>query len=539
MSTPSDPGRPPDPPTTDASGSAGPLDAARRERAAGRLGAAAEICRTLLAADPRDVGALRLLGDMARESGRLAQAAELIGAAMAIDGGVAADHAARGAALIGLGRPAEAAADYRRAIELDAGDAAAHAGLGQALRLLDQDAAALACYDDAARLAGRSSELPAVHRAVLLMELGRVADAQRSLEEAIAINPASAAAWLIRGDLKHYAPGDPDLVRLEALLAAPGSSLSERVLLRFALAKAWMDAGDDDRAFLHLEEGNRLERSTFAYDADATDRALAAIRDAFTPELLRRFAGAGHPSEVPVFVVGMPRSGTSLVEQILASHPSVHGAGELTVLPDLVRRLCGPHLHPLEFPGLLATLEPAVLARLGAEYVGAITARAPGRARVVDKMPDNFLYAGLVRLMLPNARIVHCRRDAVDTCLSCYLRKFDAEMSFAYDQRELGRFYRSYRALTDHWRRLLPRDRFLDVDYERVVEHLEPEARRLIAFCGLDWDDRCLRYETTARAVRTASATQVRLPPYGTAIGRGKRVARHLGPLLDALGGGR
>jgi hypothetical protein len=232
---------------------------------------------------------------------------------------------------------------------------------------------------------------------------------------------------------------------------------------------------------------------------------------------------------MPIFVLGMPRSGTTLVEQILASHPQVHGAGELRALQRLVDGLG-------DYPAAATRLAPAELARLGESYLAQIRPLAGGRAHLVDKMPANFLHAGLIHLMLPGARIVHCRRDPVDTCLSCYTKLFSGEQMFAYDLRELGLFHRAYQTLMAHWRAVLPPDRFIEVDYEAVVENLEGEARRLVAFLGLPWDEACLGFHKTERPVRTASVNQVRQPIYRTSAGRWKAHAAHLEPLLSALG---
>jgi hypothetical protein len=227
----------------------------------------------------------------------------------------------------------------------------------------------------------------------------------------------------------------------------------------------------------------------------------------------------------------MPRSGTTLVEQILASHPDIHGAGELQVLPDLV---AGLH----DFPPLsLAPLLPPGLAGLGRAYEDRATASAPKKRRVVDKMPANFPFAGLIHLILPQARIIHCRRDPADTCLSCYTKTFRGTVPFAYDLRELGLYYRRYATLMAHWRALLPPECFIEVFYEDIVENLEQQARRLVAFCGLTWSESCLAFHVTRRQIQTASAHQVIRPIYRASVGRARRYAAHLGPLLSVLDG--
>jgi hypothetical protein len=318
-------------------------------------------------------------------------------------------------------------------------------------------------------------------------------------------------------------------------------SSADRIKLRFALGKARLDAGDPDRAFIHLEQGNRLKRETFEYDSVLALQRIDAVRETFTPQLLQRFSGmgAGHPTEVPVFVIGMPRSGTTLIEQILASHPLMQGAGELLLLSRLVPGLspAQPYPCPPVYPPLLTEMPPVRLTRLGREYESQLRELHPGKARVIDKAPLNFLYAGFIHLVLPNARIIHCRRDPLDTCLSCYMHTFNGDMTFAYDQTELGSYYRRYEALADHWRKVLPRERYTEVRYEDIVENFEPEARRLVEFCAMPWSEDCLGFHQSDRQVRTASAIAVRKPVYRSSVGRSRAYTPHLRPLIDALAG--
>ncbi len=246
---------------------------------------------------------------------------------------------------------------------------------------------------------------------------------------------------------------------------------------------------------------------------------------------MARHANSGAPSERPIFVVGMPRSGTTLVEQILASHPQVWGGDELGVMGSLAANLPAPG-----YPGVMTNIDPAALLDLGRNYLTQTEALAQGRARLVDKMPANFALAGLIALALPNARIISCRRDPVDTCLSCYSMEFsNANVRFSYDMTELGRYWRAYDKLVAHWRKILPPDRFLDVQYEDVVADIEPQARRLVAFAGLDWDDACLAFHKAERAVHTASVNQVRKPIYTSSVRRWAPFAAQLRPLLRAL----
>jgi Sulfotransferase family len=277
---------------------------------------------------------------------------------------------------------------------------------------------------------------------------------------------------------------------------------------------------------------------------DATLRPLIDgldndIRMASSGELIGRNGGFGNRSPLPVFIVGMPRSGSTLVEQILASHSRVFGGGERSDLTAAMKSI-GVDIAAPSFPESVAGLTGAQLARLGADYVDRLqaAARSLGIAtaeRITDKMPANSCFVGLIHLALPNARIIHTRRDPIDTCLSCFAKLFGAEQPFAYDLGELGRYHRACDALMEHWRRVLPPEVVLDVQYEELVANFEPQARRIVAHCGLDWDDACLSFHKTERVVRTASVTQVRQPIYRTSIGRWRPADDVLRPLLDAL----
>jgi len=440
--------------------------------------------------------------------------------------------AARSNALRQLDRPLEAVEAARRAIAIQPADGEALNALGQALQAAGNIDEALDAFERAAAGHGQTAEAGLVARGQLLTEIGRSAEAMEAFDRALAAFPASAATWFGRAELKKFTAEDPDLARMEAQLA---SGVDERYgnlsFLRYALAKAWFDAGDADRAFGHLNAGAKLVRATLAWDSDSSDRQMAATAEIFTPALLSGAANCGDPSELPVFVLGMPRSGTTLVEQILASHPAIHGAGELATMGRLASGLAKP-----AFPHAVAGLSATDLATIGRRYLDRVEPLAAGKCRVVDKMPGNFLFAGLIRLALPKARIIHCRRDPVDTCLSCYTKLFSGEQGFTYDLDELGRFHRSYQRLMDHWRRVLSPETFIEVDYEAVVDDLEGQARRLIAFCGLEWNESCLDFHRNTRAVRTASVTQVRQPIYKSSVGRWRRYQAHLGPLLTALG---
>ncbi|MGZ3253343.1 MAG: sulfotransferase, partial [Burkholderiaceae bacterium] len=364
----------------------------------------------------------------------------------------------------------------------------------------------------------------------LFMESGLKKEAEAAFEQALLAFPESILVIAARANAKTFKADDPEIATMEAALVQSDSlALSTQLSVHFSLGKAYLDTGNSTRAFHHLNTGNRIKRSTFTYDATATQQWLQRIAAAFSPDLYSRHRTSDVQSRLPVFIVGMPRSGTTLVEQILASHPNVHGAGELSALRLAIE-------SEGAFPEGVGNWSGDDLRRIGHSYLARIEPLARGRDRLVDKMPANFLYAGLIPLILPGARIIHCRRDPVDTCLSCYSKLFTAEQLFCYDMNELGQFYRDYETLMAHWRRVLPPERFMDVDYEAVVDNLEVEAKRLIDFIGLPWDDACLSFHKTRRVVRTASLNQVRQPIYKTSKGRWRAHAEHLEPLLAALG---
>ena len=330
------------------------------------------------------------------------------------------------------------------------------------------------------------------------------------------------------------APGDPHVAAMENL-ARNMSVLSaeDQTLLLFALAKAAADAGDHARSFRRLVEGNALRRRTIAYDEAASLGELERIASTFTGELMARCGGLGDPSAVPVFIVGMPRSGTTLVEQILASHPGVFAAGEIDAFGQCV---AAQGLAGDAFPEGVERLPGQAFRQIGARYMDGVGAIAPGAQRIVNKRTDNFRFAGLIHLALPHARIIHTQREPIDTCLSCFSKLFGEELPYTFELGELGRYHLGYERLMAHWRTLLPTEVMLEARYEELVADPEGQSRRILAHCGLDWDARCLDFHRTERRVRTASAAQVRRPIYGGSVGRWRAYEPFLGPLVHALG---
>ena len=492
--------------------------------------------KTSVPSAPEPWEALHIQAVRHHQGGQFRGAIAAYRAAIALKPDLAGALGNLGGLMRGLGHPAEAVTALAAAARLSP-TSEAHIFLAAALQDSGRLDEALAQYDIAVKLAKPGFESPLANKAQLQMEMGRVEESLETLNQALTVNPQSAHAWFLRGQMKKFAPGDPDLARIETVLAAlPESDAAHmpRTLLHFTLGKAWMDAGEGDRAFSHLNAGNRLKRSTLRYDSTATRRWMASIGQAFTSHLIESFEGAGDPSQVPIFIIGMPRSGTTLVEQILSSHPEVLGVGESPLLDQLIKSFPGDGSRPVGYPQLLSNLTPADLHRLGRNYVAMISAGS-AHPRIADKMPTNFLYAGLIHLMLPNARIIHCRRNPLDTCISCYSKHFIAGVEFSYDLTELGSFYRDYLDLMAIWREILPQERFLEIDYEDVVEDVETQAHRMVAFCGLEWDEACLSFHSNRRHVRTASSLEVRRPVHRDSVQRWKAYESHLGPLIESL----
>jgi len=499
---------------------------------AGGHAEAARCYRRALEIDPRFAEAHNNLGLALEETGDVAGAIAAYRRAVALRPRYAEAWVNLGTALRDRREPAAARDAFERALALDARRADAHNGVGVTWWDEGDVAAALACYRRALECDPRHARAWA-NQGNAQMALGEIETARASLERALAIDPDLAEAHhhlALAGRGRATADTVADL---EHRLARPDTPARDAMHLRYACAKLLDDLGEHDRAFAHLRRANATRKRSMPFDRAAHARLVDALVQTFPALDGDGREGTGRAGEWLVLVIGMPRSGTSLVEQILASHPEVHGGGEGRFLVNeeaALRRRLGAR-----YPYALPAMDEAARADLAARYRASFGAPARQAARVTDKMPDNFLRLGLVDLALPRARVVHCARDPLDTCLSIYFQHFVGGNAYAYDLGDIGVFYRGYRRLMDHWRARLG-ERLLEVRYERLVEAPESESRRLVEFLGLPWSDACLAYGTHPRPVLTASVWQVRQPVYASSVGRARRYARHLGPLRDALG---
>jgi len=363
---------------------------------------------------------------------------------------------------------------------------------------------------------------------------GHLGEAEELFRRAIEADPNNGRAWRQLLWLAPCEKDDGSVEKMEALSTNPNLSATHKIEFQFALGKAYADSGDFDRSFEHFAAGNRLNHDLLGYDVSAHEDAMDQIVDAYSEEYFADRAARSQVSDnTAIFIVGMPRSGTSMVEQILSSHSQVSGVGELSVMSELVMER-GRALNT-DYPDCMTGLDDLQISEFGQKYIDELQARRPGADRVIDKQTGNFLYAGLICQALPNAKIIHCSRNPLDTCVSCFTLLFGQGQAFSYDLGDLGRFYRAYRNLMDHFHRIAP-EQILEVNYENMIAQQEQETRRLLEFLDLPWEYQCLSFHETERAVQTASAGQVRKPIYKSSVARWKRYQDHLAPLKAALG---
>jgi tetratricopeptide (TPR) repeat protein len=361
----------------------------------------------------------------------------------------------------------------------------------------------------------------------LLAEFGRFEEAEACFARAIALTPLLSGSYYDLVRCRPLTSDDNLLTQMETALETPGLDVEQRLRLHLALGKAADDLSDYAVAMRHLDAASTVRRRSMQFDSAAFDTEIDRMITRATPDLIARSGGLGSCDATPVLIIGMPRSGTTLVEQIVSSHPGVAAAGEQNFWNErgAVWHQAGP-----------AGDEAPFLGKAAADYLGLLREIGPQAARVTDKMPFNFLWVGLIHLALPRATIIHCRRAPIDTALSIHQTYFHPGLAFPTGGDELVAYFRSYRRVTDHWRRVLPADRFIEVDYEDLTSAPEPVIRRIIAACGLPWDDSCLRPERNPRAVKTPSKWQTRQPIYRNSVERWRRYEPWLGPLAALIG---
>jgi tetratricopeptide (TPR) repeat protein len=518
-------------------------------------------------AHPDDPALLREMGELHTASRRFAKAIELLMRVIEMEPDSPEAHLALGRARLKAMDPVGAIESLTRACELDPDDAEinetlgrAHhnngwthraipfyeralehrpdsiellVNLGEVCRIEGRFDEALAMYDRA--LAQRPNLAPAIAGQAEIREtLGQHEQASAMIDEALRSSAPDPTVVLTAARIARRRRSHEDaIMHVRRALATPGLTPEVACRLLFELGSLLEATGACDEAFACYERGNAHLRQPW-FTEEGYTAFIDSMIDAFDADRMPRLPRAENQSELPLFIVGMPRSGTSLVEQMLASHPGVVGAGELNDIGDTAGRLPAMLGMDTPYPACAASLTTPALDQLADRYVTHLRELGPDATRVTDKMPHNFTHLGLISLMLPRARVIHCIRNPLDTCVSCFATPLPAVHAYATDLALLASAYRQYRRLMDHWKAVIDLP-ILDVAYEELVDDPEGQCRRLIAFAGLDWDDRCLRFHESDRVTRTASLDQVRRPIYRSSIGRHTRFETHIGPLRQAL----
>ena len=538
------------------------------ERARQNLPAAIEWYEKVLQITPNFIETLSNLGAVLVEADRSDEAVPLLEKALEIDGNYATAICNLGLARVKQECYSEAIPLLQRSLQLLPGYPEALIGLARAFFENEQHDRALGILLEVVRANDQRADAYCLMGSIYT-DQGEVVLAQESFKDALAIDADNVTALIGIGNIKmeqgdfagakayfikaaeldprnvearfyltqveKVKKEDPNIIALENILSTQDNlSVDKKISLHYALGKAYDDLQRYDEAFPRFLEGAQLKRSKIQFDSAADAQLTNGIIKATSVESLKQMQGGGDPSSAPIFILGMPRSGTTLVEQIIASHPDVYGAGELDYFIQIVQQISQDHCGK-DFPADLANLSPDLLTQCGQEYIASISTLAPTAKRITDKMPANYLLMGLIPLMLPNAKIIHVKRDPIDTCLSCFTRLFNRHQLATYDLEELGLHYRNYLRLMEHWRKVMPVDQFIEVQYENVVQDTEAQAKRLIQYCQLKWDKRCLDFYKSERAIRTASVIQVRQPVYGSSVQRWRHYKHFLEPLLNTL----
>tara|TARA_R110000744_G_scaffold1843_5_gene6828 strand:- start:15422 stop:17413 length:1992 start_codon:yes stop_codon:yes gene_type:complete len=502
----------------------------------GKLLKAEQLCRAYMQKNPHNIEGMRLLAEIGKRFGVLEDADFLLETALELD----PDNIQLRLDFIDVLRKrqkfeaalAQAKALHERepdnplfqshlAIEsMQTGD------FDQALVLFETILQALP--EDPATLTSRGHALKT---------LGRQDEAIASYQSAARVRPNQGDAWYALANLKTYRFSDDELARLRSQEKAPDLGFQDRIYLCFALGKALEDRKDYAAAFEYYERGNDLKRAQTRYKSDQMEEELEAQASICTPELFDKQAGKGCPAPDPVFIVGLPRAGSTLIEQILASHSQVDGTLELPNILALSHRLRGRNRvsDRTFYPRVLHDLDAGKLRALGEDYLDNTRIHRQSAPFFTDKMPNNFRHIGLIKLILPNAKIIDARRGAMACCFSGFKQLFAEGQEFTYGLEEIGRYYRAYVRLMDHWDAVLP-GQILRVHHEDVVEDVETQVRRILDFCGLPFEQACLDFHHTKRAVRTASSEQVRQPIYKQGVAQWRHFEPWLEPLKSALG---
>ena len=499
----------------------------------GRLADAERLYFQVVQAVPGSAMALSQLGVVQAKQGKYSQAENCFRKAIAVEPGFIAASNNLAIFLLGQTRYADAEKICRDALQKAPDFIPLYISLGHILRMQERHTDAADLYRQALKKAPNDSNLY-VSLAGIYIDQGQRAEAVGLLEKAIELNPLNGEAHRILSMSKKYKPDDPHLALMERLIADGISSLPYQFIssLHFALGKAYGDCNNYGKSFAHFEEGNRGIRKNRIYSTEETRDFFDQIKAVFTSDFIQRHKGEGSESVVPIFIIGMPRSGSSLVEQILASHPEVSGGGELGYLSVVQDTVC--KINTCQYAADMEKTTAVQMRAMADGYLQFLSKHAAGRQRVTDKMPSNFLYVGLIKVLFPNAKVIHCMRRPEAVCLSMFQRQFASDIPYANNLRELGQYYRLYEGLMGYWRELLPG--FMhEVRYEELVREPEKVVRGMLDYCGLDWHEDCLHFYRTERPGMTASAFDIKKPLYSDAMEKWRNYEPFIGDLIKEL----
>jgi tetratricopeptide (TPR) repeat protein len=493
-----------------------------------------QIFRKILQEDASHVAALCGLAALSIEADKPKDAERLLRHALHQSAHLPLAWRGLGQALLALGRLDEAQQAARRLVKIEPENPQSWIVIAAvATRLLRQEEA-LEAYEQAARLKPEEARLR-MSIGHIYKTLGRRIESEAAYKAALKMDPALAEAYWSLADLKNYAFSEPDTAAMLELLGNDKIVPSQTAQLNFALGKAFEQQHRYAEAFAYYARGNALRRVDAPFDIEHFERRAARICAFFGKAFFASRTGSGNPSAAPIFIVGLPRSGSTLVEQILASHSLVEGTMELPNIINITHQFDDMTPDRDGYPETVATAPIGLLSALGSRYLAETTPLRTGRERFIDKLPNNFSHVGLIHAILPHATVIDARRHPMDCCFSTFKQHFAEGQTFSYDLSDLGRYYRCYLSLMDHWDAALP-GKVLHIQYEDLVRDPESNIRRLLDGCGLPFEEACLAFHRTRRSVRTASAEQVRQPIYTSGVGYWRHFERELQPLREALG---
>ena len=502
---------------------------------AGKLGLAEPLCRDVLKDNPTNITAIRLLAEIGINIGVYADAENLLQRCLELAPDFQLARLNYANVLSKREKLEEALAEIDRLLEEDPDKPAYLAQRAATLVRMGDFERALPCYDYLLK------HFPAQAKIVLssghaLKTVGQLDKAIAAYRHAIELRPTFGDGYWSLANLKTFRFDDADIDAMRVAIDDPTATQEDHFHLCFALGKSLDDRKEYDEAFRYYQKGNRIKEKLEGYEASATEEITAKIRSVCDDNLFKTQGGKGCPAPDPIFIVGLPRSGSTLLEQILASHSQVDGTKELVHILSFVRRLGGRRStsETSRYPEVLAELPAEQLAELGQEYLDRARIQRAAAPYFIDKMPNNFFHVGLISLILPNAKIIDARRHPMAACFSGYTQLFARGQPFTYSLTDVGRYYCDYVGVMNHWDDVLP-GKVLRVQYEDVVADTETQVRRMLDFCGLEFEEGCLQFHETERPVRTASSEQVRQPIYSAALEHWRNYESHLDELKTAL----